>query len=69
MPLLAISAKELRLKSLMNALRFLPSRCVIVTNSLYWNPLILSFLGSVGRAEQINAAVPVGIIPKLLVFR
>ncbi|MEQ9483206.1 hypothetical protein, partial [Coleofasciculus chthonoplastes] len=28
-----------------------------------------SFLGSVGRAEQINAAVPVGILPKLLVFR
>lgn len=53
----------------MNALRFLPSRCVIVTNNLYWNPLILSFLGSVGRAEQINAAVPVSIIPKLLAFR
>src|SRR3712207_8219066 len=31
-PLPAISARELRLKSLMKALRFLPNRCVILTS-------------------------------------
>jgi hypothetical protein len=61
-PLPAISARELRVKNSYNALRFLPSTCVDVTNVLYWNLIILSFRDA--RSCRTNAAVPHSILSK-----